>query len=493
MCGIAGIVGVPDERVDLESALGNLLYQNLESTALCKEVTLGDTRLSIIDAEGGKQPIANEDGTVCIVCNGAIYNHRNLRGRLKNNHTFQTQTDAEVVLHLYEELGDYCIDLLDGIFALAIYDMNRGLLLARDPVGVKPLYISQHKGSIRFASAIKALQNCASEFEVFPAGHCFTTRDGFRRFFTVCEPNSLASSADDAGPELRLRLEKAVEKRLVSDGVPAGVYLSGGLDSSIVAAVAGRKQPRLHTFSVGMENSEDRIYARMCAEHIGSIHHERIYDLDDMLTALPEVIYYLESYDAPLVRSAIPNYFLAKLAAEHVKIALSGEGADELFGGYHYLKGLSEDDASAELVDLTRSLHNTGLQRCDRMSTAYGIECRVPFLDRDMIRFAFSLPLEMKLGEDQMEKWILRRAFRNHLPEDIVHRRKSKFSEGCGSSHILTEIAEDQISDIEFARQADAMGEYAPRSKEELMYYRVYRLFYPSDSAHRAVGFSNSL
>jgi asparagine synthase (glutamine-hydrolysing) len=292
--------------------------------------------------------------------------------------------------------------------------------------------------------------------------------------------------------KIRHLLERAVIKRLMSD-VPLGVFLSGGLDSSIIAAIAARHLPRLKTFSVGTENSEDRKYAILCSDFLGTDHYERIYTLDDMLSVLPEVIYHLESYDAALVRSAIPNYLLAKLAAEHVKVVLSGEGADEIFSGYHYLKSLDGGDLYRELLEITNALHNTNLQRCDRMSMAHGLEARVPFLDVDVVNYAFGLPTGLKLGPDDTEKWILRQAFEDYLPHEIASRRKSKFSEGCGSCHALLAVAEEQISDSEYNRSCELPDGIILRNKEELLYYRIFKQFFPSESAHRAVGLSHSL
>jgi asparagine synthase (glutamine-hydrolysing) len=375
MCGIAGVLGSEIRCGDLNLMLSRLAHRGPDDRDKCTHncAKLGHVRLSIIDVEGGRQPMFNEDGTICIVFNGEIYNHRTLRTSLESAHTFTTHTDTEVILHLYEEFGEKCLTLLDGMFAFAISDANRGLFLARDPLGIKPLYTSWQGDCVYFASEIKAIQDLVDDYEEFPAGHYYLTGCGQQRYFCVGDMESKAPVEECALTQVRRLLETAVIKRLMSD-VPLGVFLSGGLDSSIIAAIAAKHVPNLKTFSVGTDDSEDRACADICSEFLGTDHYEKTYSLDDMLAALPKVIYHLESYDAALVRSAIPNYFVSKLASEHVKVVLSGEGADELFSGYHYLKDLDNVDLYTELLHITNALHNTNLQRCDRMSMAHGLE-----------------------------------------------------------------------------------------------------------------------
>ncbi|MBI2842405.1 MAG: asparagine synthase B [Armatimonadetes bacterium] len=494
MCAIAGVVGSPNSDRTLDKMIERLRHRGPDDSGAycCGEAALGHTRLSIIDVAGGKQPIFNEDGSACIIFNGEIYNHRKLREQLTKHHTFKTNTDTEVILHLFDEIGERCVGELDGMFSFAIYDENRGLLLARDPLGIKPLYVGHVGDTTYFASEMKALIGIIPKFKEFPAGHSYSTEKGLRRYFSMPEEYYAEMSAEEARAGIRDYLDAAVEKRLMSD-VPLGVFLSGGLDSSIIAAIAARKMEGLNTFCVGMKGGLDRQYARMAADYLGTNHHEETYTLDDMLEALPEVIYYLESYDAALVRSAVPNYFLARLASKHVKVVLSGEGADELFSGYHYLKDIDPEKLHQELIEITESLHNTNLQRCDRMTMAHGIEGRVPFLGVDLLRFAATIPTDLKLGPDETEKWILREAFHDWLPRKIVHRRKSKFSEGCGSCLALSEVAEDRITDSEFERSRELPDGCVLNTKEELMYYKIFRGFYPVDSARQAVGLSRSL
>lgn len=494
MCGIAGVFGMPESDRILDTMLKKLSHRGPDDSGTYRSetVSLAHARLSIIDVAGGKQPIFNEDGTACIVFNGEIYNHRELRKRLEANHSFVTDTDTEVILHLYEELGPDCVRELDGMFAFAIYGTDGELFLARDPLGIKPLYTGRLDGCTYFASEMKALMGVIPEFEAFPAGHSYHSGSGRRMFFSIPEHKITPMTPDEAQTGIRSLLERAVVKRLMAD-VPLGVFLSGGLDSTIIAAIAREHIPGLHTFSVGMACSEDRRYAQMAAEYLETQHHEYVYTLDEMLDALPKVIYHLESFDAALVRSAIPNYFLARLASAHVKVVLSGEGADEIFSGYHYLKQFEGDRLHQELVEITEALHNTNLQRTDRMTMAHGIEGRVPFLDIDLLRFVFTVPPELKLGPDDTEKWILREAFRDILPEEIADRRKSKFSEGAGSSDVLAQVAAERISDEEFDRESVLPTGQRVKNKEELMYYRVFREFFPVESAHRAIGSSRSL
>jgi asparagine synthase (glutamine-hydrolysing) len=493
MCGIAGIFGGSESIPTLDAMLEKLKHRGPDDigTYHSEEVALAHARLSIIDVERGKQPIFNEDETMCIVFNGEIYNCPELRQRLSGRHSFKTNTDTEVILHLYEELGEECVRDLNGDFAFAIYSSD-GLFLARDPLGIKPLYISRHDGLTYFASEMKALLGIVPVFEEFPAGHSYHSEHGFKKYFTIPASQVTPMTIEEVRDGIRFRLETAVQRQLMSD-VPLGVFLSGGLDSSIIAAIARRHIPDLNTFSVGMPGSEDRRYAHMVSEYLETRHHEHEYTLDEMLSVLPEVIYHLESYDAALVRSAIPNYFLARLASKHVKVVLSGEGADELFSGYHYLKEIGHSKLHKELVDITNALHNTNLQRTDRMTMAHGIEGRVPFLDVDLVRFAFTIPVDLKLGPDDTEKWILREAFKEYLPDEIVYRRKSKFSEGCGSSLAMKHVADERISDREFERSATLPNGSRLSNKEELMYYRIFREFYPVDAAYQAVGSSRSL
>jgi len=490
LCGIAGIFGTKCDNEKMGIMLEKMRHRGeAEYVAFSgKENTFLNAHLSQNDHDS--QPVYNERGSACIVFSGKVYNYQQLRQMLKQEHTFSTDTDAELVLHLYEEQGAKCVPLLDGIFTFAIYDIDKGLFLARDPLGIKPLYISEDGENIYFASEMKALVEVAPDFIEFPEGNYYQSGRGFSRSFELSPDEASVTNMEEAEEKIYRYLKKGVNKRLVSD---MGVYLSGGLDSSIIAALTAQEIPGVDSFAVGMEGSPDLKHARLCADYLGTNHHEFVYDLDDMLEVLPDVIYHLESYDAALVRSSVPNYFLARLASKDVNVVFSGEGADELFCGYPYLKEMPEEEISQELIDVMGTLHNTGLQRGDRMSMAYGIEARVPFLDLDFVRYAFKIPVSMKYGPDNQEKWILRTAFSDILPEEIVFRKKNKFSVGAGSFLELAQVAEKRISDDEFARAVVTPSGHQIKNKEELMYYKIFREFYPEDSVDKAIGYSRSL
>jgi len=474
MCGIAVIQGRLDEPA-LNRMLERLSHRGPDDrgTFCSPDASLGQVRLSIIDLETGHQPLVDSAAGQAIVYNGEVYNFLTLRQRLQGAHQFHTRTDTEVILRLFQERGAQCVEELDGMFAFAIYD-NGELLLARDRLGIKPLYYATDlQGNLVFASELKALHAC-QDIREFPPGNLYHSRTGFRRYYSIPQRRPLTRSAEEASDLLRKVLQEAVVKRLVAD-VPVGVFLSGGLDSSIIASLMREEIPDLHSFAVGMEGAPDLAAAREVASHLATHHHEYIYTTEEMLQLLSSVIYYLESFDMPLVRSAIPGYIVSRLAAKYVKVILTGEGSDELFSGYHHLKAIdSPQELSRELHAITSSLHNTNLLRTDRMSMAHSIEARVPFLDPSVIAVASSLSMELlRPGDGQMEKWLLRKAFEGYLPPAIVWRRKQKFSEGAGSMDILRATAEESISDEAFAEevsQAPAMI----RSKEELLYYRLF-------------------
>jgi len=488
MCGIAVITGRADEQM-LRHMMESMRHRGPDDsgTFLGDEVSLGHVRLSIIDVQSGRQPIQSLCGNRCIVYNGEVYNFQELRQNLEGKYRFSSNTDTEVILHLYEELGREFIHHLDGMFAFAIYDAGE-LLLARDRLGIKPLYYGKlDQGELAFASEVKALKDCRDVRE-FPPGHFYTAADGFVPYYHLPRRNPLDRPVDEILRLLRENLTEAVRKRLVAD-VPVGVFLSGGLDSSIIAAVMKSHIPDLHSFSVGVQDSPDILASREVAAYLGTRHHEYIYEEEEMKEILPRVIYYLESFDMPLVRSAIPGYFVSRLARGFVKVILTGEGSDELFSGYHHLKKFDDpEELSRELYEITSRLHNTNLQRTDRMSMAHGIEARVPFLDAAFIDLVSTLPVDRIRAEDgQMEKWILRKAFESYLPEQIVWRRKQKFSEGAGSVDFLAAVADAQIADEELTA-ANAAAPVPLRSKEELIYYRVYADHFGEPSTADLVG-----
>ncbi len=395
----------------------------------------------------------------------------------------------EKILSLHRKYGNRFIDRLDGSFAFAIHTAGE-TLIARDPLGLKPLYYCFINGSIACASELKALTAFCSEVKVFPPGYYFSSIEGFKKYSSLEDlltDESDARNEEEAAELLRSSLEEAVEKRLSAVKSDAVVFLSGGLDSSCIAAVASSLSGSLRTFTVGSGDGEDPEFAREVSEYLGTDHREHTYDFDEMLEVLPEVIYHLESFDPPLVRSAIPNYFVSKLAAdEGSSFVFMGEGADELFAGYEYMKDLpSAESIDKESIRITRNGYRSGFQRNDRMSLAFGIEFDVPFMDPSVLNLAFSIPAEWKIhGPEKTEKWILRKAFENELPESVVWRKKSKFSVGSGSSHLMKEYAEEMISDSELENERRDSG---IRSKEELLYYRIFDDLFPCEGAIETV------
>jgi len=477
MCGIVAVLGEGDEPL-VREMMARIRHRGPDGEGVVRigDATLGHVRLAILDLVGGAQPMTNERGDLAVAFNGEIYNHLELRGRLEDRHHFRTRSDTEVLLHLYEDVGEDVLDQLDGMFALAMAGPH-GLLLARDTLGIKPLYYGRRGNTFLAASELKAFPPM-DELRMLPAGHALLAGGKEWRFARPFPPEPLLFTPplEEVLGEIRRRLDRAVVKRLMSD-VPVGVYLSGGLDSSLVAALMRPHTVRLHSFTAGMPGAPDLEAARTVARFLGTEHHELTYTAQDVRNALPEVVRCMESFDAPLVRSAVPMYFVSKLAAQHVKVVLSGEGADELFAGYAYLARLGGGRRlKRELANITVRLQDTNLQRADRVSMAHGLEARVPFLDLELVRYAARLPsalLEPAL--DRPEKWLLREACRGLLPPQIEKRKKMKFSEGAGSAEVIADIVHQLVPPDEFERGREVEPGLSLRSPEELYYYRIWR------------------
>jgi len=480
MCGIAYIDGNADSAV-LERMLGRLEHRGPDGEGIYVAPggrgVLGHRRLSIIDPAGGAQPIVLPAEGPALIANGMIYNYAALRDELVASgrvERFLTDSDSESILQSYAVHGENAVGRLDGMFALVICDGDR-VVAARDPIGIKPLYYGRRKGALCFASEIKALAEVADDIREFPPGTVYRSGDGFKRYYRVPDGQPDIDDAERAAEALRATLERSVEKRLRSD-VPIGVFLSGGLDSSILAALVRRRVDRLHTFAVGLEGSRDLEAARRVADHLGTVHHEQVLDPQEVVRALPEVLYHLESYDRDLVRSALPCWFVSRLAAEWVKVILTGEGADELFAGYRYYKEIADPDGlHREMRRSITAMHNVNLQRVDRMTMAHGIEGRVPFLDTEMIALAARISPALKLrrqGARAVEKWILRRAFADLLPADIVWRDKEQFDEGSGVARLLADEAggRARVNEDRPSGTAEDGSPRAPRSTEEAWY-----------------------
>jgi asparagine synthase (glutamine-hydrolysing) len=489
MCGIAGIVGDVDAAL-LRRMLDAMRHRGPDDlgTFVTDGAALGQTRLSIIDVPGGHQPILNEAGDAAIVANGEIYNFRALAKGL-GRHELRTRSDSEIPLHLYEDDGPGIAGRLEGMFAFGIWDGER-LFLARDPVGIKPLYYAIEGDTFYFASEIKGLLAATDRIREFPNGHTYRADRGFEPFAEWPLDTDEDVAEADAIDRARRLLRTAVHAQLVSD-VPLGTLCSGGLDSTIVTALAAQEIQGLHTFSTGMAGARDLERASRAAEALGTVHHVREFTEEEALRALPAIAWHLESFDAALLRSAVPTYFVSELARRYVKVVLTGEGADELYAGYAYLAELPDGATlRSELVRITRALHHVNLQRTDRMTMAHSLEGRVPFLDWAHVRFALRLPTRLTVRDpDRMGKWLLRAAFRGTVPDDILGRRKEKFAEGAGSAGLLRVEAERHIADAEFEREA-SRAPVPLRTKEELFAYRLFeeRFSLPPEVVRDLVG-----
>lgn len=486
MCGIAAQYGNQDAHAG-ERMLRRLVHRGPDDhgSVTAGKSWLGHRRLSIVDVEGGAQPLRSESGNLWLVGNGEVYNHREVREGL-NGSAFRTNSDNEVALHLIEERGPLALAELEGMYAFAVAGEDGSFIAARDPVGIKPLYWAQRNGDVRFASEIRTFDSdWLPLVRTFPPG-CYWTPEGGVERFARAAPLSHHEGVDtehrdptqDALDRTRGELIAAVERQMMGD-VPVGVFLSGGLDSSLVAAIAARylreRGSRLKTFAVGTIDSPDLEAARFVAAHLDTEHHERIYTADDATEAVPQVVRVIESFDPSLVRSAVPNYLLAELTSRHVKVVLTGEGADELFAGYEYLHELDDDDLHEELVRTIEGLHNLNLQRCDRVTMAHGLEARVPFLDTALIRYALSLPSDWKIADsDRPEKRLLREAFTGWLPDRFLWREKSQFGDGSGAADVMQELYENSVSEADLAAER---GQVDPplRTREELAYWRMLR------------------
>jgi len=461
---------------------------------------LGHRRLSIVDVEGGRQPLVNADGDLWLVGNGEVYNHEEVRAHLPGS-SFATNSDNEVALHLLAAEGPAALGRLEGMYAFLVAGADGSFVAARDPVGIKPLYWARQGERVVFASEMAAFdERWLAHVESFPPGHYWTPEGGLERFASaVPEPQEHAPDSrtrpERPPPEVleqtQAALVASVHRQMMGD-VPVGVFLSGGLDSTLVAAIAARyleeRGEQLKTFAVGTPGSPDLVAARTAAEFLDTEHHEREYTAEEAIAAVPLVVRAIEHFDPSLVRSAVPNYLLAEMTAEHVKVVLTGEGADELFAGYEYLRGLSgAEDLQAEMVRTVEGLHDLNLQRCDRVTMAHGLEARVPFLDRQVIAFALGLSAAWKLApEGEPEKRLLREAFAGWLPEELLWREKAQFGDGSGAADVLKHHIEDSVSPADFERDA-SMIDPPLRTREEMAYYRIFAEHLPGVRPERTV------
>lgn len=472
-------------------------------------VIFSHERLAIVDPTSGKQPLFTKDNKVALAVNGEIYNHQELRLEFPD-YDFLTQSDCEVILALYRRDGKNFLEKLNGIFAFALYDEeNDAYLIGRDHMGIVPLYMGWDKnGSFYVASELKSLEGVCNKIEEFLPGHFLYSKDGqeLQQWYTRdwTEFDNVKDNPTDIAA-IRKGLEEAVHRQLMSD-VPYGVLLSGGLDSSIIAAVTAKYArqriesgdtqeawyPRLHSFAVGLEGSPDLAAARKAADHIGSVHHEIKYTVQEGLDAIKDVIYHLETYDVTTIRASTPMYLLARvIKSMGIKMVLSGEGSDELFGGYLYFhKAPSAQAFHEETVRKLGKLHLYDCLRANKSLMAWGIEGRVPFLDKEFMDIAMTInPKDKMITPERMEKWVLRKAFEDLLPESIAWRQKEQFSDGVGYSWIdtLKKVAEDEVTDEMMANAKHRFPINIPMSKEEYRYRTIFESHFPSDSAASCV------
>ena len=555
MCGIVSIFNIQEQTPELRQQALRMSQKIRHrgpdwSGIYCGgSAILAHERLSIVDPESGRQPLFAPDKKQVLAVNGEIYNHQNIRARFAGKYQYQTGSDCEVILSLYREMredSDFdtliykgedalharitkMLEELNGIFAFALYDAERDeFLIARDPIGVIPLYIGYDKdGKVLVASELKALEGQCDHYEPFLPGHYYYSKNpGMKRYYTrdwfeyaamqnkykIDDKQNAAEQLKDAEPqekeavkEIHDALEASVKRQLMSD-VPYGVLLSGGLDSSVISAVAEKFSstrvenggetkaywPRLHSFAVGLKGAPDLAKARLVADHIGTVHHEINYTIQEGLDAIRDVIYFIETYDVTTVRASTPMYLLARvIRSMGIKMVLSGEGADEVFGGYLYFH--KAPDAKAFHEETVRKLGKLYLYDCLRANkslAAWGIEGRVPFLDKEFLDVAMGMNPVLKMCPDKtIEKKVVREAFADLLPEEVAWRQKEQFSDGVGYSWIdtLKQITASAVSDEQMAHAAERFPINPPQNKEEYYYRSIFAEHFPSDSAAKSV------
>ena len=515
MCGIVGIFNLKEQtHQQREKALKmsqKIRHRGPDWSGIYSggSAILAHERLSIVDPESGGQPLYSPDRKQVLAVNGEIYNHQEIRRKYAGKYEFQTGSDCEVILALYRDKGIDFLEDLNGIFAFALYDEeNNEFLIARDPIGVIPLYIGcDADGTLYVASELKALEGFCEHYEPFLPGHYYWSKDpGMKRYYKRDWFSYDAVKDNPASvPAIHDALTDAVKRQLMSD-VPYGVLLSGGLDSSVISAIAEKFSehrieddsktkaywPRLHSFAVGLKGAPDLAKAKMVADHIGTVHHEINYTIQEGLDAIRDVIYFIETYDVTTVRASTPMYLLARvIKSMGIKMVLSGEGADEIFGGYLYFhKAPSAKDFHEETVRKLSKLHLYDCLRANKSLSAWGVEGRVPFLDKEFLDVAMRTNPEAKMCPGQtMEKKIVREAFADMLPAEVAWRQKEQFSDGVGYSWIdtLKQITSEAVTDEQMAHAAERFPINPPKNKEEFYYRSIFAEHFPSDSAALSV------
>ena len=474
-----------------------------------KNAILAHERLAIVDPTSGKQPILSEDSLKVIAVNGEIYNHKNLKNTLTSGYNFRTESDCEVILALYEEKGVEFLNELNGIFAFALYDSSKDrYFIARDHMGIIPLYMGWDDDNVFYVSSeLKSLEGVCGKIELFPPGHyLLSDTSGLTKWY---KPDWVSydnvKNSDTSIKAIHDSLSAAVKRQLMSD-VPYGVLLSGGLDSSITSALAKKFAskrvesndeqdawyPQLHSFSVGLKDAPDLKAAKIVADHIGTIHHEINFTIQEGVDAIRDVIYHLETYDITTIRASTPMYLMARaIKSLGIKMVLSGEGADELFGGYLYFhKAPNAKEFHEETVRKLDKLHQYDCLRANKSLAAWGIEGRVPFLDKEFIDIAMNInPEDKMIKNGRIEKWILREAFKDYLPESVLWRQKEQFSDGVGYSWIdsLKELVSKEVSDNDLKNASNVFPVNTPQNKEEFYYRSIFNDYFPSQAAALSV------
>lgn len=515
MCGFVGVFELKEQAQDLRHQVLKMSKRirhrgpDWSGVFSCDKAIMAHERLSIVDPESGGQPLYSKDGKLVLAVNGEIYNHMEIRNRIGDAYEFLTHSDCEVILALYREKGVDFLEDLNGIFAFALYDMEKDIyLIARDHIGIIPLYQGWDKeGQYYVASELKALEGHCTKIEEFLPGKYLYSPDGEVKTWYEREWTSYDAVKDNGFDMdvLRKALEDAVHRQLMSD-VPYGVLLSGGLDSSVISAIAKKYAafrvesanneeaywPQLHSFAVGLIGSPDLAAAQKVADHIGTIHHQIHFTVQEGLDAIRDVIYHLETYDVTTVRASTPMYLLSRvIKSMGVKMVLSGEGADEIFGGYLYFhKAPNAQAFHEETVRKLGKLHLYDCLRANKSLAAWGVEGRVPFLDKEFLDVAMRINPEEKMAKNgRMEKWVIRKAFEDYLPESVVWRQKEQFSDGVGYNWIdsLKVMVNEKITDEMMKTAKFRFPINTPMSKEEYFYRSIFTEHFPSDSAASCV------
>ena len=515
MCGIVCALDINEKpeilRPQLLEMSKKLRHRGPDWSGIFSDenVVLAHERLAIVDPKSGKQPLYSKDGRYVLAANGEIYNHLELREKYAKNHDFLTDSDCEIIIALYHLKGKDFLNDLNGIFGFVLYDsFENKFLVARDHVGIIPLYVGWDKKNTMYVSSeLKALEGKCQKIEIFPPGCIYHSDDkNYVKWYNKSWMNFDSVKNNETRIEdLKKSLEDAVHRQLMSD-VPYGVLLSGGLDSSITSALAKKFSakriesndkddawyPQLHSFSVGLKGSPDLKAAKIVAKHIGSIHHEINFTVQEGLDALRDVIYHIETYDVTTVRASTPMYLMARvIKSMGIKMVLSGEGADEIFGGYLYFhKAPNSKEFHNETVRKIEKLYQYDCLRANKSLAAWGIEGRVPFLDKEFMDVAMNInPTDKMINEERMEKWVLRKAFESYLPKKVAWRQKEQFSDGVGYSWIdsLKELVENEVSDNDFKNANKKFSFQTPMSKEEYYYRSIFEEHFPSKTAAQTV------